>query len=289
MKHQSYRLRSTFYVLRTDSRGASLIDVVVGSALMLVVFMGISAAFRLAVEVVSNNSARRRRSPLSGERMEYIRSLSYDGVGTVGGIPAGSITQSETVVLNGISYTRRTFIAYVDDPADGTGASDANSIPLDYKVARVDVSWASKQGDRHISTRDAHRASQRNGNSMSALDPVRDTRDHGRECSISTRWKCAGTYHQYHDEPRDRCDHVHQCGRHGRICGRSGGGKLCRDGIKVRIQQRSDLQHRESGAGTLDRIGQPDDDRHLPDRPALKHDDQYLFPLHKYLDGLLYG
>ncbi len=117
---------------------------------MLVVFMGISAAFQLAVEVVSNNKARAGAVALSGERMEYIRSLSYDGVGTVGGIPAGSIAQSETVVLNGISYTRRTFIAYVDDPADGTGASDANSIPLDYKVARVDVSWASKQGDRHI-------------------------------------------------------------------------------------------------------------------------------------------
>src|SRR3989338_4221774 len=91
-----------------SQRGASLIDVVVGSALMLVVFMGISAAFQLAVEVVSNNKARAGAVALSGERMEYIRSLSYDAVGTVGGIPAGAIAQSETVLLNGISYTRRT-------------------------------------------------------------------------------------------------------------------------------------------------------------------------------------
>ncbi len=132
------------------SRGASLIDVVVGSALMLVVFMGISAVFQLAVEVVSNNKARAGAVALSGERMEYIRSLSYNSVGTVGGIPAGAIAQSETVSLNGISYTRRIFIAYVDDPNDGTGGLDSNSIALDYKVARVDVSWASKQGERHI-------------------------------------------------------------------------------------------------------------------------------------------
>ena len=134
----------------SSQRGASLIDVVVGSALMLVVFMGISAVFQLAVEMVSNNKARAGAVSLSGERMEYIRSLSYNSVGTAGGIPAGAIAQSEAVSLNGLSYTRRTFIAYVDDPADGTGASDSNSIPLDYKVVRVDVSWTSKQGDRHI-------------------------------------------------------------------------------------------------------------------------------------------
>ena len=148
--------RSYTLEARSFSRGASLIDVVVGSALMLVVFMGISAAFQLSVEAVSNNKARAGAVALSGERMEYIRSLSYDAVGTVGGIPAGAIAQSETVSLNDISYTRRTFIAYVDDPRDNTGPGGADNFPtvspiaLDYKVARVDVSWASKQGERHI-------------------------------------------------------------------------------------------------------------------------------------------
>ena len=148
--------RSYTLEARSFSRGASLIDVVVGSALMLVVFMGISAAFQLSVEAVSNNKARAGAVALSGERMEYIRSLAYDAVGTVGGIPAGAIAQSETVSLNDISYTRRTFIAYVDDPRDNTGPGGADNFPtvspiaLDYKVARVDVSWASKQGERHI-------------------------------------------------------------------------------------------------------------------------------------------
>jgi hypothetical protein len=142
---RSYKLEARSY-----SRGVSLIDVVVGSALMLLVFMGISAVFQLSVQVVSNNKARAGAVALSGERMEYIRSLAYDSVGTAGGIPAGAIEQSETVSLNGIPYTRRTFIAYVDDPGDGTGGSDENAITLDYKAARVDVSWASKEGDRHI-------------------------------------------------------------------------------------------------------------------------------------------
>ena len=94
----------------SSQRGASLIDVVVGSALMLVVFMGISAAFQLSVEAVSNNKARAGAVSLSGERMEYIRSLTYASIGTSGGIPPGALAQSETISLNGISFTRRTLL-----------------------------------------------------------------------------------------------------------------------------------------------------------------------------------
>lgn len=132
------------------SRGITLIDTVVGSALMLLIFVGVAAAFQLNIDVVSNNKARAGAVALAGERMEYIRSLSYDFVGTIGGIPAGALAQSDTAVLNGISYTRRTFVQYADDPEDGTGGADLNGVTSDYKVARVDVAWNSKTGTRHI-------------------------------------------------------------------------------------------------------------------------------------------
>ncbi len=132
------------------SRGVTLIDTIVGSALMLIVFIGIAAAFKLSVDVVTNNRAQAGAVALANERMEYIRSLPYASVGTVGGIPAGSIPQSESAALNNISYTRRTFIAYVDDPKDGLGAADQNGVTTDYKAARVDISWDSRTGVRHI-------------------------------------------------------------------------------------------------------------------------------------------
>ena len=128
----------------------SLIDTIVASALMLVVFVGITSAFRLSVEVVTNNKARAGAIALANERMEYIRSLAYSSVGTAGGVPTGSIAQSETVTMGNVPYTRRTTIFYVDDPGDGVGLADANSIVEDYKVARVDVSWNSRQGNRHV-------------------------------------------------------------------------------------------------------------------------------------------
>ncbi len=130
--------------------GVTLIDTIVGTALMLVVFMGITAAFQLTVDVVSNSKARAGAIALDNERMEYLKSLSYSQIGVIGGIPSGIVPQLETVTLNGVTYTRRTMVYYSDDPADGTGAADTNNIIADYKTIRVEVSWKYKRSDRSI-------------------------------------------------------------------------------------------------------------------------------------------
>lgn len=123
------------------SRGSTLLDAVVGTALMLTVFVGIVGAFRLTVMAVSNNKARAGAIALANERLEYIRSLSYDAIGTVGGIPAGLMPQSETLVLNDVTYTRRTFVSYEDDPMDGLAGADSNGVITDFKAAKSSVSW----------------------------------------------------------------------------------------------------------------------------------------------------
>lgn len=132
------------------SRGVTLIDTVVGVSLMLVVFLGVFAAFQLSVDVVLNNKARAGAIALADERMEYVRSLPYASIGTVGGVPSGTLAQSETLSLNGVSYTRRTVAEYVDDPKDGTGAADTTGT-ADYKAVKVEVSWPSRTGARDVS------------------------------------------------------------------------------------------------------------------------------------------
>ena len=133
-----------------DGRGVTLIDTIVGISLMLVVFVGIAAVFQLSVDVVTNNKARSGAIALADQRMEYVRSLSYASVGTVGGVPSGSLAQSESLSLNGVSYTRRTIVLYEDDPKDGSGSSDTNHIIEDYKAVKVDVAWTSRTGTRHV-------------------------------------------------------------------------------------------------------------------------------------------
>jgi Tfp pilus assembly protein PilV len=101
------------------SRGVSLIDTLVGTALMLVIFLGIAGAIQLSLDVVTNNKARAGAIALANERMEYIRSLAYASVGTVGGIPSGTLAQTETTTMNGITC-RVAPIEYVDDAKDGS-------------------------------------------------------------------------------------------------------------------------------------------------------------------------
>jgi len=127
-----------------------MLDTVVGTALMLVVFVGISSAFQLAIQAVGNNAARAGAIALANERIEYIRSLSYDAIGTAGGIPSGALPQIATTTLNNIPYTQRIFVGYEDDPNDGTGVDDTNDIVVDYKAVKVTISWESRQGTRTI-------------------------------------------------------------------------------------------------------------------------------------------
>lgn len=117
---------------------------------MLLVFVGIAAAFQLTIDVVSNNKARAGAIALANERMENVRSLTYAQVGTLGGIPAGSVPQIEELVFNATTYTRHTLITYEDDPKDGLGVADTNNIIADYKIVHVSVSWISHGGLRTV-------------------------------------------------------------------------------------------------------------------------------------------
>ena len=137
--------------MRARERGVTLIDTIVGVALMLLVFVGINGVFRLSVDIVTNNKARAGAIALADQRMEYIRSLSYAAVGTLAGVPSGTIAQSDVTTLNGVTYTRRTIVVYADDSKDGTGAADTNAITADYKAVKVDVAWTSRLGGtRHV-------------------------------------------------------------------------------------------------------------------------------------------
>lgn len=132
------------YASARHKRGVGLLDSIVGVALMSIIFVGIAGVFKLSIELVSNNKARIGALALAQEQMEYLSSLNYDALGTVGGIPSGAVSQVTQEVLNGITYTRRTLIRYIDDPNDGLDANDENGVITDSKEIKVEVSWATR-------------------------------------------------------------------------------------------------------------------------------------------------
>lgn len=119
----------------------SLVDVVVGVALLLVLFLALFGVLKASLLVSSFAKAKADATAIAQTEMEYLRGLSYDAVGTVGGIPPGAAVQDATTTENGITYTTHVFVSYVDDPADGTGSQDTNGITTDYKRGRVSVSY----------------------------------------------------------------------------------------------------------------------------------------------------
>lgn len=140
----------TLFVRTHSQKGASLLDAVFGTALFLVVFLGIFGAFKLSLALVTSNKLKTGALALANERIEYIRALPYNDVGTIGGIPQGELEIEETIELNSTNYTRRTFVQYVDDPSDGSGGGDENGITADYKTVKVEMLWPFRETIRSL-------------------------------------------------------------------------------------------------------------------------------------------
>lgn len=122
-------------------RGFSLIDVIVATALVLVLFLSLMGILKASIAVSTLARAKAGATTIAQAQMEYLRGLSYDALGVAGGIPPGAAAPESTTTENGITYTTRTRVFYVDSPADGLGAADQNGITTDYKEARVSVSY----------------------------------------------------------------------------------------------------------------------------------------------------
>jgi hypothetical protein len=133
------------------ARGMTFIDIIVGTSLMLLVFLGIAGAFRLSLELVGSARAKTSALAILNERIEGIRALQYQSIGTVGGIPSGTIPQIESTSLNGVSFSIRTLIQYVDAPQDGLDADDENGVTADYKKVKVEASWMFRGSPRAMS------------------------------------------------------------------------------------------------------------------------------------------
>lgn len=106
----------------TPAAGFTIIEVLITTFIISTILTGVFGLFVLSLRSAQIGENRVAAIALANERMEMIRNLPYLNVGTSGGVPAGSIPQEETVTRNGLSYTVRTDIRYIDDPYDGQAA-----------------------------------------------------------------------------------------------------------------------------------------------------------------------
>ena len=121
------------------SFGQSLIGILIALAVFSILGNAIFTLVSSSFSLVALTRARITARHLAQEKIEFIRNLPYDGVGTVGGIPTGPLPQTESVNRNGLNLTVSTSVIYIDDTFDEQVPNDL--LPTDYKRIRVEVFW----------------------------------------------------------------------------------------------------------------------------------------------------
>jgi hypothetical protein len=124
--------------------GITLIETVISVAVFLIVSVATYQSFTTLFQTVALSRAQVVAAALANEQFEIVRNLPYVNVGIVGGLPAGTIPQSQTIVRSGLSFGVVATIRSVDDSFDGRlGFIPNDTTPSDYKFVQFDISCAS--------------------------------------------------------------------------------------------------------------------------------------------------
>lgn len=132
-------------------KGVSIIEALVLIFVFSVVTISFYSVFSAGAKYIINSKNKIIAVSLANERMEMLRNLAYDDVGTIGGIVGGSIDPDEEIVLEDKTFRIFTDVQYYDDPDDGVyNGSPIDNVPNDYKIVEVMVYWGEEKEPDNI-------------------------------------------------------------------------------------------------------------------------------------------
>lgn len=129
--------------------GFTLIESLVFLFLFMVISLVFFQTYAVGTRLIIESKNRLGATALANQKMEIIRSVDYDAIGTTTGIPSGDLLEDETISVNTVRYNVHTFVQYVDDTFDSTIAT-GDVIPTDYKRVRLTVSWGNQGSDQSV-------------------------------------------------------------------------------------------------------------------------------------------
>lgn len=122
-----------------SKHGSSVLEVILAIAITALIAVPVLSLFTSGTLLLYHAKTRVTAISLANEQLELIRNLPYDSVGTSGGIPTGSLPQTQTTQINAVPYTIDTDITYVDDVYDKIAPLDLLS--TDYKKVTITITW----------------------------------------------------------------------------------------------------------------------------------------------------
>jgi len=124
-----------------NRKGTSLIDLVVSMAIIALLFGGVYLIYFSIVTAIANIGIRNAAAIAIQSETETIRNLTYDNIGTIGGIPAGVLKPTQSVTVGRYNFSVQTIVRNIDDPFDGVlGGTPNDTAPADYKLVSITAS-----------------------------------------------------------------------------------------------------------------------------------------------------
>lgn len=120
--------------------GFTLIEAVVGTAILGILIVGIISVFAAISKVAKANREQTILTTLATNYLETVRNLSYSDVGTINGNPAGPLadfSNPKVATIETKTFNIYYEVTYIDDPADGTILAGTDFAPNDYKQVKM--------------------------------------------------------------------------------------------------------------------------------------------------------
>lgn len=124
---------------KNNRLGFTLLEIVISLGIMVLIVVAISQLYTTYLRLTSDEKLKITVASLANQKIELIRNLPYSQIGTIGGIPAGTIPQTEIINRNNTDFTVSTEIIYIDDPFDGTLTHGEVENP--YNINNPDVTF----------------------------------------------------------------------------------------------------------------------------------------------------
>ena len=84
------------FKVKKNNQGFSLVEVLVVIFILATVAVSIYSLFNLTLKMLWENKARIGATQLANKKIEIVRNLPYNDIGTIGGVVAGTIPENRS-------------------------------------------------------------------------------------------------------------------------------------------------------------------------------------------------
>ena len=124
--------------------GFTLIEALFSIAIFAYVSIAVYSGFVGVLKIMNVIRVKGIMTNLANEQFEIVRNLPYQNVGTISGIPAGVLPQTQAITRDNKSFELGVTIRNVDDPFDGTFDGIPKDLsPADRKLVELTISCTS--------------------------------------------------------------------------------------------------------------------------------------------------